>query len=76
MQKNLKITGIFAAFGFLLSFLFGLFSHGAILSILLKAFVASPEGMPLTPFFFNGSHFESTVISERILCISAFESSS
>ena len=39
MQKNLKITGIFAAFGFLLSFLFGLFSHGAILSILLKALI-------------------------------------
>lgn len=39
MQKHIKITVIFAAFGFLLSFLFGLFSHSSILMILLKALI-------------------------------------
>lgn len=38
-MKGLKFSCIFAGCGFLLSFLFGLFSHTSILSVLLKALI-------------------------------------
>lgn len=38
-MKGLKFSCIFAGCGFILSFLFGLFSHTSILSVLLKAFI-------------------------------------
>lgn len=38
-MKDIKICSIFATFGFLLSFITGLFSHTAFISILLKAFL-------------------------------------
>lgn len=36
-MKGVKFGGVFAGLGFLLSFIFGLFSHTSILSVLLKA---------------------------------------
>ena len=38
-MRGLKISGVFAACGFILSFIAGLFSHTSILSILLKALI-------------------------------------
>lgn len=38
-MKNIKFVAVFAACGFVLSLLFGLFSHTGILSILLKALI-------------------------------------
>ncbi len=38
-MRGLKISGVFAACGFILSFVAGLFSHTSILSILLKALI-------------------------------------
>lgn len=38
-MKDIKICSAFAAFGFILSFITGLFSHTAFISILLKAFL-------------------------------------
>ena len=40
-MRNVKFVAAFAVCGFLLSFVFGLFSHSSILSILFKAFVFS-----------------------------------
>lgn len=39
IMKNIKFVAVFAACGFVLSLLFGLFSHAGILSILLKALI-------------------------------------
>ena len=38
-MRGLKISGVFAACGFILSFVAGLFSHTSILSVLLKALI-------------------------------------
>lgn len=40
-MRNIKFISVFAAVGFILSFVFGLFSHSSFISILLKALIFS-----------------------------------